>query len=83
VVEVRAGALVIPRQAVVDATTASKAYVIDADDVISARDITIARWPSQGAIIEQGLSAGDRVVLNPSDLRPGDAIRPVSPPDAS
>jgi RND family efflux transporter MFP subunit len=82
VVEVRDGALVIPRQAVVDATTAPKVYVIDADDLIQARDITIARWPSQGAIIEQGLAAGDRVVLNPAGLRPGDKVRPVSAPDA-
>ncbi len=82
VVEVRDGALVIPRQAVVDATTAPKVYVIDADDLIQARDITIARWPSQGAIIEQGLAADDRVVLNPSGLRPGDKVRPVSSPDA-
>ena len=82
VVEVRQGALVIPRQAVVDATTSPKAYVVGADDVILARDVVIARWPSQGAIIEQGLAAGDRVVLNPADLRPGDTVRPVSPPDA-
>lgn len=82
VVEVRPGALVIPRQAVVDATTAPKAYVLDADDVIQARDITIARWPSQGAIIEQGLAAGDRVVMSPGELRPGDKVRPVSPADA-
>jgi len=82
VVEVRQGALVIPRQAVVDATTAPKAYVVDTDDRLQARDIVIARWPSQGAIIEQGLVAGDRVVLNPTDLRPGDAVRPVSLPNA-
>lgn len=83
VVEVRDGALVIPRQAVVDATTAPKAFVLDADDVVVARDIVIARWPSQGAIIEQGLAPGDRVVLAPADLRPGDKVAPVSPPEAS
>ncbi|MDZ4052591.1 MAG: efflux RND transporter periplasmic adaptor subunit [Phenylobacterium sp.] len=81
VVEVRQGALVIPRQAVVDATTSPKAYVLDAEDVVVARDVVIARWPSQGAIIEQGLSVGDRLVLNPAALRPGDTVRPVSPPD--
>lgn len=83
VVEVRPGALVIPRQAVVDATTAPKAYVVDENDVIRARDIIIARWPSQGAIIEQGLAAGDRVLLEPSGLAPGEKVRPVTPPDAS
>lgn len=82
VVEVRAGALVVPRQAVVDATTAPKAYVIDGDDSIQARNLVIARWPSQGAIIEQGLAAGDRVVLDPSGLRPGDQVRLASPADA-
>ncbi|MDP2214113.1 efflux RND transporter periplasmic adaptor subunit [Phenylobacterium sp.] len=82
VVEVRDGALVIPRQAVVDATTAPKAYVLDAQDVVVARNIVIARWPSQGAIIEQGLAPGDRVVLTPAGLRPGDKVAPVSPPDA-
>ena len=77
VVEVRPAAIVIPRLSVVDATTAPKAYVVDAGDIIRVRDIIIARWPSQGAIIESGLSAGDRLVLAPAGLRPGEKVRPV------
>ncbi|MDP1874503.1 efflux RND transporter periplasmic adaptor subunit, partial [Phenylobacterium sp.] len=80
VVEVRPAALVVPRQAVVDATTDPKVYVLDADDMVRAREVVIARWPSQGAIIEQGLVAGERVILAPGALRPGDRVRPVVAP---
>jgi RND family efflux transporter MFP subunit len=77
VVERLENGLVIPRQSVVDATTAPKVYVVDADDRVQPRRITIARWPSTNAIIQSGLSAGDRVVLNPSKTKPSAHVRPV------
>lgn len=80
VVVQRQGAIVVPRRSVVDATAAPKVYVVDAHDIVRARPITVARWPSVNAIVESGLKAGDRVVLEPGDTRPEARVRPVAPP---
>ncbi|MDP2259027.1 MAG: efflux RND transporter periplasmic adaptor subunit [Caulobacter sp.] len=75
----RQNAIVLPRSAVVDATAAAKVYVVDADDIVRVRPITVVRWPSVNAIVETGLRAGDRVVLEPGFTTPGAHIRPVTP----
>jgi multidrug efflux pump subunit AcrA (membrane-fusion protein) len=79
VVDQREGAIVVPRSAVVDASAAAKVYVVDADNIVRLRPITMARWPSVNAIVETGLRAGDRVVLDPGSTSPGTRIRPVAP----
>lgn len=80
IVDRRQGAIVLPRSAVVDATAAAKVYVVDADDIVRIRPITVLRWPSVNAIVATGLSAADRVVLEPGSTTPGARIRPVTPP---
>jgi multidrug efflux pump subunit AcrA (membrane-fusion protein) len=75
----RPSAIVLPRGAVVDATATAKVYVVDADDIVRVRPITVVRWPSVNAIVETGLKAGDRVVLEPGSTTPGARIRPVTP----
>lgn len=79
VVAQRQGAIIVPRRAVLDATAAPKVYVVDADDVVRVRPITVARWPSVNAIVDSGLRAGDRVVLDPGATRPDARVRPVMP----
>lgn len=78
VVKQRPGAIVIPRAAVLDATAAPKVYVVDAGDVVRARSIAVARWPSVNAIVESGLRAGDRVVLEPATVKLDAQVRPVA-----
>jgi RND family efflux transporter MFP subunit len=78
VVDRRANRLVIPRTAVIDASTAPKVYVVDADDIARLRGVTILRWPSLNAIVESGLSPGDRIIVSPGKLRPGDHVRPLT-----
>ncbi|MFT4913150.1 MAG: RND family efflux transporter MFP subunit [Brevundimonas sp.] len=78
VVAQRQGTIVVPRRAVVDATAAPKVYVVDAGDIVRPRSVTVARWPSVNAIVESGLNAGDRVVLEPGTTRPGARVRPVA-----
>ena len=73
----REAGIVVPRQAVLAATTAPNVYVVNAQGIVIARAIRIADWPSLGAIVEQGLAAGDRVVLTPAETRPGARVRPV------
>ncbi len=78
VVSVRPNGIVVPRQTVVDATTEPKVYVLDQDDVVRARPVRIAAWPSLNAIIDSGLVAGDRVVLAPAATRPSVKVRPIA-----
>jgi len=78
VVAQRQGAIVVPRRAVVDATAAPRVFVVDADGIVRARSITVARWPSVNAIVESGLNAGDKVVLEPGTTRPETHVRPVA-----
>jgi hypothetical protein len=78
VIAQRQGAIVVPRRAVVDATAAPKVYVVDADGIVRVRTISVARWPSVNAIVERGLRAGDRVVLEPEATRPDAHVRPVA-----
>jgi len=80
IVDQREDTVVVPRSAVVDATAAPKVYVIDADDIVRVRPITLARWPSVNAIVERGLAAGDRVVLEPGSTSPGTRVRTVAAP---
>ncbi len=72
----REAGIVIPRQAVINATTAPAVYVVDAGGSVRARAITITDWPSRDAIVERGLANGDRIVLAPAETAPGDRVRP-------
>lgn len=75
IVSRREAGIVVPRQAVIDATTAPKVYVVDGTGIVRARAIDILDWPSVNAIVESGLAAGDRVVLTPIEVRPFERVR--------
>ena len=79
IVDQRQGTVVVPRSAVVDATAAPKVYVVNDANIVEVRRIAVARWPSVQAIVESGLKAGDRVVLEPTSTKPGAHIKPVAP----
>ena len=76
IVAQRDAGIVIPRQAVINATTAPAVYLVDAGDIVRARAITIADWPSRDAIVERGLADGDRIVLTPAETAPAARVRP-------
>lgn len=77
VVETREDGITVPRRAVVDATTSPKVLVVDADDRVHLREVEIERWPSTNAIITKGLTAGDVILLDPSNVEAGQRIRPI------
>ncbi len=72
----RDAGIVIPRQVVINATTAPAVYIVDAGGIVRERAITIADWPSRDAIVDHGLVAGDRVVLTPAETAPAARVRP-------
>lgn len=69
--------LLAPRQALVEPTVAPKVYVVGADGLVRERAVRIADWPSTHAIVEAGLSPGERIVLTPAETRPGARVRSV------
>jgi RND family efflux transporter MFP subunit len=83
IVDRREGAIVVPRQAVLEATTEPKVYVVDRQGVVRVRLIQIVDWPSMNAIVERGLAAGDRVVLTPAETTPSARVRIRLQPSAS
>ncbi len=77
VVARRADSIVIPRQALIDAAAAPQVYVVDPRGVVTARNVRVLDWPSLNAIVEEGLAAGERVALSPTQTRPGARVRIV------
>ena len=77
VVARRSNAIVISRQAVVGAADEAQVYVLDRHGRVEAREVRILDWPSLNAIVERGLVAGERVVLTPTQTRPGARVRMV------
>ncbi|HEY9218321.1 MAG TPA: efflux RND transporter periplasmic adaptor subunit, partial [Phenylobacterium sp.] len=68
--------ILAPRDAVVDATVDPKVYIVREDGTVGVRRVRIADWPSTNAIVESGLSAGDRIVLRPETVSQGERVRP-------
>ncbi len=85
ILDLRPNALVVPRQAIVDAGGAPRVYLVSKDGRIVVRPVELDAWPSLNAIITAGASAGDRVVLTPGETRPSAHVRTreASAPDSS
>lgn len=79
VVSPAAPRIVVPRQALVDATVAPKVYVVGADDVVRAQPVRIDPWPSIDAIVLGGLKGGERILADPAQAKPGARVRPAAP----
>lgn len=74
-------ALVIPAAAVQTGPKGAFVYTLAQDSTVVLRDITVTRTTPEGAVIQQGLSAGEKVVVDgQSRLRPGAAVmvKPVA-----
>jgi membrane fusion protein, multidrug efflux system len=70
-----AQAVVAPQGAVQTGQQGTYAYVVKADDTVEPRPVTVGRLLPDGAVIDRGLSAGDRVVTDGQlRLRPGTKI---------
>jgi multidrug efflux system membrane fusion protein len=73
-------AIVAPQGAVQTGQQGTYAYVVKSDDTVEPRPVTVARQLSDGAVIEKGLSAGERVVTDGQlRLRPGAKVEILTP----
>jgi membrane fusion protein (multidrug efflux system) len=74
----RPNAILIPQQAVVKVPTGHVAFVVAPDGKVERRDLVVGEWHKEDWIIEKGLGAGDRVVVEGVQrVQPGMTVRPV------
>jgi membrane fusion protein, multidrug efflux system len=93
----RSNAIVVPQRAVLQQMGRQTVYVVDAANTVAARDVKATGWSRADWLIEQGLAAGERVVVdgvqkigpgavvNPTAFRPDTdvASRPIAAPKAA
>ena len=80
----RANALAVPQRAVQQGLGRQFVYVVGAGDTVSARDVTPGPWSGNLWIIDSGLAAGDRVVVDGiQKVAPGRVVKPVPVSDST
>lgn len=77
----RPDAILIPQQAVVKMPNGQIAWVVNAEGKAERRDLVLGEWYGADWIVEKGLSAGERVVVEGLQrLQPGIAVRVAAAP---
>jgi membrane fusion protein (multidrug efflux system) len=72
----RPNALLIPQQAVVKVPNGQIAWVVNADNKIERRDLVLGEWVGSDWVVEKGLIAGERVVVDGLQrIQPGITVR--------
>jgi membrane fusion protein (multidrug efflux system) len=75
----RPSAILVPQRAVQQGLTGAFVYVVGDSDKVAARNVTATSWDGGSWLIEQGLAAGDRVVVDGvQKVAPGQPARPVA-----
>ena len=75
----QANAVAVPIRAVQTALGRQFVYVVGPGDTVAARDVEPGQWSGELWIIEKGLSAGDRVIVDGAQqVFPGRIVRPVA-----
>lgn len=81
----RPNAVVVPQRAVVKMPNGQIAWVVTADNKVERRDLVLGDWYNDQWVVEKGLSAGDRVIVEGVQrVQPGMTVQPVEfvPPAA-
>ncbi len=74
----RPNAVLIPQQAVVKVPTGHVAFVVGADGKVERRDLVVGEWYKDSWIVEKGIGAGDRVVVEGVQrVQPGMTVKPA------
>jgi membrane fusion protein (multidrug efflux system) len=80
----RPNALAVPLRAVQQGLGRQFVYVVGVGDTVTARDVSPGQWSGNLWIIESGLAAGDRVVVDGiQKVAPGRVVKPVPATDSS
>ncbi len=74
----RPNAVVIPQKAVVKLPNSHIAWVVGPDNKVERRDLVVGEWSGEDWIIEKGLAAGERVIVDGVQrVQPGVVVAPV------
>jgi len=74
----KTGAVLIPQRAVQQGPKGSIVYVVGPDDKVEVRDVQAAAWKGDQWLLEKGLQAGERVVVDGIQrIVPGAPVKPV------
>jgi len=74
----RASALAVPQRAVQQGLGRQFVYVVGAGDTVTAHDVKTGSWSGALWLIDSGLVAGDRVVVDGvQKVAPGGVVKPV------
>jgi RND family efflux transporter MFP subunit len=74
-IERRQGAISIPRGAMILSGRLAKVRVVGDDNVVSERLITFVDWPAEFVIVTSGLQSGERILMEPVAVQPGESVR--------
>jgi len=61
---VRPEAIVVPQRAVLEGPKEKYVYVVNAESKAEPRPVQVGEWAGDGWIIESGLKAGERVIVD-------------------
>jgi membrane fusion protein (multidrug efflux system) len=76
---VRDSAIVVPERAVLQQMGREVVYLVGKGDTVASRQVRATDWSGGLSLIEQGLTAGDRVVVDGvQKAGPGRIVRPVA-----
>ena len=80
----RSNAVAVPQRAVQQGLGRQFVYVVGVGDTVTARDVNTGQWSGNLWIIESGLTAGDRVIVDGiQKVAPGRVVKPVPAVDSS
>jgi multidrug efflux system membrane fusion protein len=80
---IRKGAIVIPSGVVQRGPQGTYAYVIKSDKTVEMRPITVTQTEANVALVDNGLKAGEQVVVDGQyKLQPGARVELTSPPQS-
>ena len=75
---VRTGAILIPQRAVQQGPKGSVVFVVGEGDKVELRDIQATAWQGTQWVVQEGLRAGDRVIVEGLQrIGPGMPVKPV------
>jgi membrane fusion protein (multidrug efflux system) len=76
--DVKTEAVLVPQRAVLQGPTGSFVFVVNDEDKAEMRDVVASDWKGSQWLIDAGLKAGDRVVVNGlMKIGPGAPVKPV------
>jgi membrane fusion protein (multidrug efflux system) len=75
---VRPNAIVIPQRAVLQQMGRQSVFVVDRSNRVASRDVKAAGWTGSNWLIEEGLTPGERVVVDGvQKIGPGALVKPT------